>query len=294
MHVAACRHVSKNQHDATRRCVIAAMAREVQAENYPPLDITVRSGSVVLSWYLYCIKNNNNRMFRHFMTLVASKIRLVMELRKQNLKDSVLAALERTPREFFVPECFADQAYENTALPLPHGQTISQPGTVAHMVNALDIQPHHKVLEIGTGSGYQAAILAQLAKRVYTMDIHRTFIHQCQPIFNALEHHNITAMAGDGRKGWPMAAPFDRIILAAAAMEPPVALLNQLADGGKMLLPMGNGGNNTPQTLRLIHKDGLRYTEEDIGSARFVPLQQPQASWGTPFVIGDTPQLAYA
>ncbi|MDX2224211.1 MAG: protein-L-isoaspartate(D-aspartate) O-methyltransferase, partial [Rhodospirillaceae bacterium] len=139
------------------------------------------------------------------------KIRLIMDLRNQGVTDTrVLAAIERTPRETFVEEQFLDQAYANQALPITCGQTISQPLVVGLMTQALDVGDRHKVLEVGTGSGYQAAVLSKLARRVYTIERHRDLLAKAEQRFKALNLHNVTTMVGDGYKGWPAQAPFDR------------------------------------------------------------------------------------
>src|SRR5690606_23483462 len=174
------------------------------------------------------------------MIEVARSIRLLMTLRRNGVTDTdVLSAIERTPREFFVPDSFHDKAYDDTALPIGHGQTISQPLVVAMMTQELKLTNRHTVLEIGTGSGYQAAILAQLCRRVYTIERLKPLFLTAQERFNAMKLRNITTLHGDGYKGWPSAAPFDRIIVTAAAtQEPPPALLEQLAVGGIMILPV--------------------------------------------------------
>ena len=205
------------------------------------------------------------------MTDEAAKIRLVMELRSGGITDTgVLAAIERLPREEFVPATFQEHAYENTALPIRHGQTISQPFVVAYMTEALGVSDRHKVLEIGTGSGYQAAVLAQLCRRVYTIERFRALSREAQARFAALGLSNITTMVGDGSKGWPEQAPFDRIIVTAAAASAPDVLLEQLAEGGVLITPIGRE-NLEQQLVRYTKtKDGLR--EEVLLPVRFVPL----------------------
>ena len=156
------------------------------------------------------------------MSLEARKIRLVMELRRQGVTDkAVLSAIERVPRELFVPATFHDQAYENTALPIGHGQTISQPAVVAYMTQALELGPRMKVLEVGTGCGYQAAVLARLCRRVYTVERHRELRREAEARFAELRIRNITSRWGDGTKGWTEQAPFDRIIVTAGAPQVP-------------------------------------------------------------------------
>ena len=147
------------------------------------------------------------------MTLEARKIRLVMELRQQGVTDqAVLSAVERIPREVFIPDSFRDQAYENTALPIGQGQTISQPAVVGYMTQALEIGSRMKVLEIGTGCGYQAAVLSKLCRRVYSIERYRELLRDADKRFTALRIGNVTTQWGDGMKGWPEQAPFDRII----------------------------------------------------------------------------------
>ncbi|MCC7168195.1 MAG: protein-L-isoaspartate(D-aspartate) O-methyltransferase, partial [Rhodospirillales bacterium] len=173
------------------------------------------------------------------MSVEARKIRLLMELRRGGVVDTrVLAAIERTPRELFVPQTFQDQAYEDQALPIGRGQTISQPLVVGLMTQALEVGERMKVLEIGTGSGYQAAILARLCRRLYTIERHKPLLKEAEERFKALRLYNITAIAGDGMKGWPDQAPFERIMVTAAATEIPQALVDQLAVGGILVVPV--------------------------------------------------------
>jgi protein-L-isoaspartate(D-aspartate) O-methyltransferase len=205
------------------------------------------------------------------MTLEARKIRLVMELRQAGIADTaVLSAIERIPREVFVPETFQDRAYEDTALPIGHGQTLSRPRVVARMTEALAAGPRSKVLEIGTGSGYQAAVLSRLCRRVYTIERYRPLLLKAEARFAALRLSNITSRVGDGFKGWREQAPFERIIVTAAALDVPGDLADQLAEGGVMVLPVGRQGRDQ-NLLRLIRTaDGL--VEEPLGDVRFVPL----------------------
>lgn len=207
------------------------------------------------------------------MSTEARKIRLIMHLRQAGITDSnVLNAIERTPREAFVPPSFQDQAYEDRALPIGLGQTISQPFVVATMTQSLQLTDRMKVLEIGTGSGYQTCILAKLCRRVYTIERHKPLLAQAEEHFNALKLRNITTLAADGMKGWPAQAPFDRIIVTAAAeKEPPQDLLDQLAVGGIMIIPVGSLA--TGQTLRRYEKlaDDMM-SIQDVLPVRFVPL----------------------
>ena len=205
------------------------------------------------------------------MSLEARKIRLIMELRQAGISDRrVLSAIERVPREAFVPEQFADQAYENTALPIGQGQTISQPYIVALMTQELEVGPRMKVLEIGTGSGYQAAVLSKLCRRVYSVERVRPLLREAEAIFTKLHIYNITTMFSDGSKGWPDLAPFERIIVTAAAPEVPEVLLDQLADEGIMIVPVGAEGGI--QTLYKIRKKGQNIEKTKLCDVRFVPL----------------------
>lgn len=203
--------------------------------------------------------------------VATKKVRLIMELRSLGITDArVLGAIERVPREAFLPETFRDRAYENVALPVGHGQTISQPLVVAHMTEALEVGPRHKVLEIGTGSGYQAAVLAKLCRRVFTIERHRDLLKLAEERFAALRIHNITTRHGDGAKGWPEQAPFDRIIVTAAAAEMPPVLLQSLVDGGVLVIPVGE--ERRDQKLLRIRRKGEEFIREDLGGVRFVPL----------------------
>lgn len=207
------------------------------------------------------------------MSLQANKIRLIMHLRRHGITDTnVLAAIERVPREEFVPPLFFDQAYEDRALPIGLGQTISQPLVVATMSQTLELNDRLKVLEIGTGSGYQAAILSRLCRRVYTMERHRPLLDIAQERFARMNLRNITTLMGDGMKGWPVQAPFDRIIVTAAAHgEVPRDLLNQLALGGIMIVPVGPDGLG--QTLvRYVRVTEDEFAAQEILPVRFVPL----------------------
>ena len=202
----------------------------------------------------------------------ARVIRLIMALRNAGITDTaVLSAIEKPPREIFIPSQMHDQAYEDIALPIGRGQTISQPLVVALMTQALELNDRMKVLEIGTGSGYQTCILARLCRRVYTIERHKPLLEGAEKIFTHLRLHNITAMAGDGMKGWPQQAPFDRIIVTAGAQDrPPQALLDQLAIGGIMIIPVGRQGH---QVLRRYLKESDEaYAVMDLMPVRFVPL----------------------
>ena len=205
------------------------------------------------------------------MTIAARKIRLIMQLRRAGIADTaVLSAIERIPREAFVPESFQDQSYEDMTLPIGRGQTLSAPSVVALMTQALGTDRRTKVLEIGTGTGYQAAVLSRLCRRLYTVERHRELLGEAERRFLKLRLHNITTRHGDGARGWPEQAPFTRIIVTAAAKTVPATLVEQLAPGGVMVVPVGRQGGDQA-LLRLTREpDGLR--EEILDSVRFVPL----------------------
>ena len=197
--------------------------------------------------------------------------RLIMELRGEGVNDQrVLAAIERTPRELFVPSALKEQAYANVALPIGESQTISQPLVVGLMTQALDVRERDKVLEIGTGSGYQAAVLARLCRRVFTVERHHSLLRAAEQRFRALRLNNITTLYGDGIKGWPEQAPFDRIIVTAAAPDVPGNLLDSLAPAGILVAPVGR--EREEQRLLRVARTGEGFAIEDLGPVRFVPL----------------------
>jgi protein-L-isoaspartate(D-aspartate) O-methyltransferase len=206
------------------------------------------------------------------MTTDVRMIRLLMELRRQGVTDTdVLSAMETTPRELFVPEVFQDRAYDNVALPIDAGQTISQPYIVGFMTAALELKPAHRVLEVGTGSGYQAAILAKLVKRVYTIERHAVLAEQAQLRFRQLKLFNIDVRVSDGVRGWPGQAPFDRIIVTAAAREnAPQELLNQLNIKGLIVIPIDRGVDG--QVLVRIRRTAQGFQSTDLLPVKFVPL----------------------
>lgn len=194
-----------------------------------------------------------------------------MALRQAGIQDTnVLAAIEQTPRELFVPTSFQEEAYENTAFPIKCGQTISQPLVVATMTEALEAGHRLRVLEIGTGSGYQTAVLTRLFRRVYTVERYADLLEAAQRRFDVLGLHTITTRLGDGAKGWPEQAPFDRILVTAGAEEIPPALLEQLADGGILVIPIGTAGER--QYLERVRKNAGDIERENLGLVRFVPL----------------------
>ncbi len=199
------------------------------------------------------------------------KIELIMSLRAQRIRDTrVLAAIETVPREMFVPEAFRDLAYADQALPIECGQTLSQPFIVAFMTDRLMVGDRMKVLEVGTGSGYQTAILAQLCRRVYTMERYRTLMKAAEERFRELRLANVTTVLGDGGKGWPAQAPFDRIIVTAAAKKLPRKLLEQLAVGGIMVIPVEVSPGK--QELLRITRTDEGFERESLLPVRFVPL----------------------
>ncbi|MBC7157208.1 MAG: protein-L-isoaspartate(D-aspartate) O-methyltransferase [Rhodobacteraceae bacterium] len=198
-------------------------------------------------------------------------MRFIFAIRSHGVTDArVLHAMERTDRGAFVTGVFAERAYEDVPLPIACGQTISQPSVVGLMTQALQVGPRDKVLEVGTGSGYQAAILARLARRVYTVERHRRLVAVAEAAFRALDLTNITALAGDGSFGLPEQAPFDRIIVTAAAEDPPGPLLAQLRPGGIMVLPVGQ--SDAVQTLIRVTRTDTGFDYEELRPVRFVPL----------------------
>lgn len=192
-------------------------------------------------------------------------------LRSRGVRDTrVLEAMEKVDRAEFVTGVFSDRAYEDMPLPISCGQTISQPSVVGLMTQALDVQPRDKVLEIGTGSGYQAAILSHLARRVYTVERHKRLARHAQELFERLGYTNITCVAADGSRGYPQQAPFDRILVTAAAEDPPGPLLAEMRVGGIMVLPVGQ--SDTVQHLIKVTRTETGYDYDELLPVRFVPL----------------------
>tara|TARA_R110002096_G_scaffold15036_6_gene52967 strand:+ start:2689 stop:3354 length:666 start_codon:yes stop_codon:yes gene_type:complete len=199
------------------------------------------------------------------------KMRFLYALRSKGVTDArVLTAMERIDRGHFVKGLFADRTYEDMPLPIACGQTISQPSVVGLMTQALNIQPRDTVLEIGTGSGYQAAILSQLARRVYTVDRHRRLVREAVDVFRQLDLPNITAIVADGSHGLPDQGSFDRILVTAAAEDPPGPLLAQLKIGGIMVVPVGQ--SDALQSLIKVVRLERGYDYEELRPVRFVPL----------------------
>jgi protein-L-isoaspartate(D-aspartate) O-methyltransferase len=217
------------------------------------------------------------------MNTDARKLRLLMSLRRSGVADAaVLGAIERVPREAFVPDTFQDRAWEDTALPIGHGQTISQPLVVAMMTEALELHNRPTVLEIGTGSGYQTAVLAMLARRVYTIETIKPLQDRAATLLESMRIHNITFHHGDGGLGWPKVAPFDRIIVTAASEgQAPRTLTDQLADGGIMVCPVRRAADD--QMMVRIRREKDQISSEDLWPVRFVPLVR-----GAPNARGDT------
>ena len=204
---------------------------------------------------------------------VNEQVSLVMSLRKKGIGDiEVLRAMELVPREVFVPRAFKDQAHYDMALPIECGQTISQPYVVAYMSDVLRTRKSDRILEIGTGSGYQAAVLSYLGRRVYTVEIHRELQLSAQKRFEQLRLDNIVTRLADGCKGWQEQAPFDRIIVSAAAATIPPALLGQLALGGRLVMPVGKHRDDQRITI-VDHTDKGLEREQGI-AVRFVPLHE--------------------
>ncbi|RKF15199.1 protein-L-isoaspartate(D-aspartate) O-methyltransferase [Roseovarius spongiae] len=199
------------------------------------------------------------------------KMQFLYALRSKGVTDQrVLSAMERVDRGPFIRGYFSDRAYEDMPLPIACGQTISQPSVVGLMTQALKLSPRDKVLEVGTGSGYQAAILAQLVRRVYTIDRHRRLVQEASRIFRELDLTNITALTADGSFGLPDQAPFDRILVTAAAEDPPGPLLAQLKIDGIMVLPVGQ--SDAVQSLIRVTRRETGFEYDELLPVRFVPL----------------------
>ena len=193
------------------------------------------------------------------------------QIRDRGVDDArVLAAMAAVPRERFVPPELAERAYDDTPLPIGGGQTISQPYIVAYMTDALGVEPGHRVLEIGTGSGYQAAVLAQLAREVYTIEIVPELSRRAGAVLKSLGYANVQLRTGDGYAGWPQQAPFDRIIVTAAPERMPQPLVDQLAPGGRLVAPVG--GQDQTQWMTIIDRTPKGVTERRTIPVRFVPF----------------------
>jgi protein-L-isoaspartate(D-aspartate) O-methyltransferase len=199
-----------------------------------------------------------------------------LALRRRGISDqAVLRAMDEVPREHFVVPEFTDSAYADHALPIACGQTISQPYVVAYMTEQLAVEPRHRVLEVGTGSGYQAAMLSRLAREVVSIERYRTLADTARERLKTLGYSNVAILVGDGFTGAPERAPFDRVIVTAAAEEVPDALVEQLGEGGKMVLPLGP--RKGPQHIVKLSKTAGGLTRENLIAVRFVPLLRGQA-----------------
>ncbi len=199
------------------------------------------------------------------------KMQFLFALRSRGVTDKrVLEAMEAVDRGAFVKGLFSERAYEDMPLPISCGQTISQPSVVGLMTQALEVEPRHKVLEVGTGSGYQAAVLSHLARRVYTLERHRRLMLVARDLFEELDYANITVVHADGSRGYPEQAPFDRILVTAAAEDPPGPLLAQLREGGIMVVPVGQ--SDQIQSLIKVTKTEAGLDYDELRAVRFVPL----------------------
>jgi protein-L-isoaspartate(D-aspartate) O-methyltransferase len=201
------------------------------------------------------------------------------QLERRGIADArVMAAMRKVPREQFVADSLGEFAYDDAPLPIDAGQTISQPYIVALMTEALEVAPGDRVLEVGTGSGYAAAVLADLAGEVFTIERHENLAASARERLAALGYGNVTVLCGDGTKGWPEAAPFDAIVVAAGGPAVPTSLREQLAIGGRLVIPVG-GAENVQRLLRLRRTGGTSYAQQDLGAVRFVPLIGAEG-WG--------------
>jgi protein-L-isoaspartate(D-aspartate) O-methyltransferase len=203
------------------------------------------------------------------------RARLVEALRQKGIKDlAVLKAVAETPRHLFVPEAVRHRAYEDTPLPIGAGQTISQPFTQARYLEALRLSPRARVLEIGTGSGYQTALLAALADQVFTVERVRTLAERARRVLREAGVANVSVLLGDGTLGWSAYAPYQAILVAAGGPEVPAPLLEQLALGGRLLIPLGErgGAGGGAQVLTLVERTESGLVHRPMGDARFVPL----------------------
>jgi protein-L-isoaspartate(D-aspartate) O-methyltransferase len=199
------------------------------------------------------------------------RMQFLLDLRRRGIMDAdVLRAMDEVPREQFVAPNQAKSAYSDRAMPIACGQSISQPYIVAYMTEQLDAEPQHRVLEIGTGSGYQAAVLSRLVKHVTSIERYRTLAETARKRLAALGYDNVDVIVGDGLAGAPERAPFDRIIVTAAAEQIPEALLEQLIVGGMMILPLGRHGGS--QSLVRLTRTADGFTRDDLIGVRFVPL----------------------
>lgn len=201
------------------------------------------------------------------------------QLQRRNITDpSVLAAMGHIPREQFVTRRYRRHAYSDSPLPIPEGQTISQPYIVAYMIESLHLEPQHRVLEVGTGSGYAAAILSQIVSHVYTIEWYPQLVQLAQKHFTLCGLTNITIKQGDGTLGWPEEAPFDAILVSAGGPKVPRPLLEQLVVGGRLVIPVGQEPGRQ-ELLSVIRRDDTRFQHLNLGAVAFVPLRGIQG-WG--------------
>jgi protein-L-isoaspartate(D-aspartate) O-methyltransferase len=206
----------------------------------------------------------------------ADRMEFLLTLRRRGIMDAgVLRAMDDVPREHFVETLFSEVAYADQALPIACGQTISQPYVVAYMTEQLEVRSHHRVLEVGTGSGYQAAVLARLAREVVSIERYRTLADEARDRLKSLGYENVDVVVGDGFSGVPERAPYERIIITAAAETIPQALLDQLATGGIMILPLGS--HDGSQHIIKITKSETGTRRENLIPVRFVPMLPGQA-----------------
>lgn len=202
--------------------------------------------------------------------ITARQLMVDSQLRARGISDArVLSAMLRVPRHEFVPDAYRAQAYEDHPLPIGDGQTISQPYVVALMLEALAIAPADRVLEVGTGSGYVSALLGELAAQVFSVERHSALADSARDVLTSLGYSNIQVFTGDGTLGLPAAAPFDAILVSAAAAEVPAALVGQLRDGGRMIIPVGTADSQQLQFIRMINGQPVISLREMV---RFVPL----------------------
>ncbi|HEX5409966.1 MAG TPA: protein-L-isoaspartate(D-aspartate) O-methyltransferase [Gemmatimonadaceae bacterium] len=201
---------------------------------------------------------------------LGARRRLVEDLQQSGIRDlAVLQAFDLTPRHLFVPTGMRHRAYEDSALPIGNGQTISQPSTHARYLELLRLHGHEKVLEIGTGSGYQTALLAHLSAQVFSVERVAPLLERARDVLREAGIRNVSLLAGDGTLGWRDYSPFDAILVTAGAPAPPTPLVEQLAEGGRMLIPLGS---REEQELTLLTRQGTELERRDMGPARFVPL----------------------
>lgn len=205
-------------------------------------------------------------------TFMIQSDKLMQKLKSLGIKEDVLEVMKKVPRESFLAPAFKHEAYKDAALPIGENQTISQPKVVALMTHALDVQKSHKVLEIGTGCGYQTAILCKLARRVFTIERFISLKNVADKRLDALGVSNYVTQVGDGSLGWPNQAPFDRIMVTAASPTPPKALIEQLAENGVMVIPIGKQEDEFQRLMRYYRRTDGSIGEYYLGDVRFVPL----------------------